>query len=179
MLDINWTLHFWKKKQLPIHKSKCSHFGFSSIILFVQTLFPGLIVFLLITILISCLLSSYSFSALTVNFNDNCVTGASLSFKRIPFSNETLTDQAKHDAEFYRRKSNELDKDFRSYYLSKEVREASERAKTATGPKTQIYQLSNDKSNAMWSTTKAPNQTYMTVDIPSNDTDFFKNCKFI
>lgn len=135
----------------------------------------GLIIFLLITILISCLLSSYSFSALAENFNDNCVTGAAVTLKRITSPDEALTDQAKREADFYGQKVLDLDKEFRSYYLAKELREADE---TGAIPKTQIYQFLNSKRNPTTENPKQPNSTtYMVPTLPSNDTEFFKNCK--
>lgn len=138
----------------------------------------GLIIFLLITILISCLLSSYSFSALTVNFNDNCVTGATVTFKRITSINDALTNQTRREAEFYEQKIHKLDKEFRSYYLAKELREADE---TGAIPKTQIYQFLNSKKQpTAWQNSIQSNSTgYMVPTLPSNDTEFFYNCKSI
>lgn len=128
------------------------------------------------TILISCLVSSYSFSALTVNFNDNCVTGATLAFKRLQSQNDALTNQAKQQTEFYGTKVNELDQEFRSYYLAKELRQADE---TGAIPKTQIYQFLNSRTNSIWEKPKQTNHTtYMVPTLPSNDTNFFKNCKY-
>lgn len=135
----------------------------------------GLIIFLLITILISCLLSSYSFSALAENFNDNCVTGAAVTLKRIELPDEASTDQAKWEANFYAQKVHELDKDFRSYYIAKELREADE---TGAIPKTQIYQFYNSKRNPMPENKTQPNSTaYLVPTLPSNDTEIFNNCK--
>lgn len=122
------------------------------------------------------MLSSYSFSALTVNFNDNCVTGATVTFKRITLVNELSPEQTKAEAEFYAQKIQELDKEFRSYYLAEELREADE---TGAIPKTHIYQFLNSKKNPTAENPKQANSTaYMVPQLPSNDTEFFKNCKF-
>lgn len=140
-----------------------------------EHILSGLIIFLLITILISCLLSSYSFSALAENFNDNCVTGAVVTLKRITSPNEALTDQAKREADFYGQKVHDLEKEFRSYYLAKELREADE---TGAIPKTQIYQFLNSKREPTTENAIQPNSTtYMVPALPSNDTEFFKNCE--
>lgn len=176
-LMIHFKWYTWTK--WSDHKSNCRFCNFYWK-LFVSFrlcfFFSGLIVFLLMTILISCLMSSYSFSALTVNFNDNCVTGAALAFKRLQLADEALTNHAKQDAEFYGKKFIELDKEFRSYYLAKELRVADE---TGAIPKTQIYQFLNSKTNSIWEAPKQTNQTsYMVPTLPSNDTEFFKNCKF-
>lgn len=129
---------------------------------------------LLSTILISCILSSYAFSALTKNFHDSCVTGAKVAFKRTPSSNEALTEIAKEKATFYEQKANLLEKEFKSYYLSKELREAD-----ATGaiPKTEIFQFFDSRPNSIWSSTEKPAHRYMVPTIPDNDTDFFKHCE--
>lgn len=135
----------------------------------------GLIIFLLILILITCLLSSYAFSALIVNFNDNCVPGADLAFKRFPSLTEALTDSTKHDAEFYGNKVDALYHDFKAYYMSKELREIDE---TNAIPKTQIYQFLQSGPSITRSTTERSNQPYLTTTIPSNDSEFFRICKF-
>lgn len=134
----------------------------------------GLIVFLLITICITCLLSSYAFSSLITNFNGNCVAGAGLVFKKIPNIDEALTEQSKQQAEFYSKKANELYKDFQLYYLSKDLRDIDE---TNAVPKTQIYQFLNNGPSITRTTTEKSSLSYMVPTIPSNDSDFFRNCE--
>lgn len=134
----------------------------------------GLIIFLLVTILITCLLSSYAFSALIANFNGNCVTGATLVFKQMPNNNTALTEQAKQDAQFYSKKANELYQDFQLYYSPKELRDIDE---TGAVPKTQIFRFLENGPSFMRSTTEKTSQSYSEPTIPSNDLEFFKNCK--
>lgn len=134
----------------------------------------GLIIFLLIIILITCLLSSYAFSALVVNFNDNCVPGAKLAFKRFPSIAEALTDSTKQNAEFYGRKVDELYHEFKTYYMSKELREIDE---TNAVPKTQIFQFLKNSPTTTKGTTERLDRAYLTTTIPANDSEFFSLCE--
>lgn len=139
--------------------------------------FSGLIIFLLVIILISCLLSSYSFSALTANFNEICVTGSDLKFKRLPQTNARISNESKQwDAEFHGQKADRLDKEFRLYYVDKERREIEE--KNDPGEKTQIFQFRRNSQNALRTTTERSNESSSEPPIPSNDLNFFRNCKW-
>ncbi|XP_031618155.1 uncharacterized protein LOC116337616 [Contarinia nasturtii] len=131
-----------------------------------------LIIFLLVTILITCLLSSYAFSALVSNFHDNCVPGAKLMFKRIPSIGDALTNATREDSEFYGKKVNDMYHEFKTYYMSKELREIDE---NNAQPKTQIYQILSNRQNLVRSTTERANLSHLTVTIPANDSDFFSN----
>lgn len=119
-------------------------------------------------------MSSYAFSALIANFHDNCVPGAKLTFKRIPSTAEALTNSTKEEAEFYGKKVHDMYHEFKTYYMSKELREKDENNAIA---KTQIYQFLDNRPSGLRSTTERTNLTYLTVTIPVNDSDFFTNCK--
>lgn len=140
-------------------------------------LVPGIIIVVLVLISITCFLSSYAFQAFLSNFNLNCVTGASVAFKEIQFKNVGLTDQAKQEADYSIRKINETSKEFRMYYMSREMR-LQQIAETEEVPKTQIYQFLNGGPSMYRSTTERSSNSSGVTPIPIEDIHFFQNCKY-
>lgn len=100
--------------------------------------------------------------------------GAKLTFKRIPSAAEALTNSTKEESEFYDKKVDDLYHEFKTYYMSKELREKDENNAIA---KTQIFQFIDSRSSELRSTTERANLSYLTVTIPANDSDFYTNCK--
>lgn len=112
-------------------------------------------------------------SALVTNFKDNCVPGAKLSFEPFPSITEALIDSKKHDAEFYSQKVDKLYHEFKTFYMSKELRKLDE---TSSVPKTQIYQFLNSGPSITRSTTERSSESLMAT-VSKNDSEFFRNCK--
>lgn len=97
-----------------------------------------------------------------------------MTFKRIPLAAEALTNATKEDAEFYGKKVDDLFHEFKTYYMSKELREKEENNAIA---KTQIFQFIDSRSSELRSTTERANLSYPKDTIPTNDSDFYTNCK--
>lgn len=128
-------------------------------------------------IVITCILSSHSFSALLSNFNYNCVAGASIVLKEIPFQNAELSEKTKNDVNLYKQKITDLSEEFNVYYLPKNVRQ-QQLDEIDSVPKTQIYQFLNKGPPIFRTTTEKSNISYETPTNQLKDTDIFKNCMY-
>lgn len=100
--------------------------------------------------------------------------GTKLTFKQIPPDDAALTNATKDEAEFYAKKVNDLYHEFKTYYMSTELRESDGNNALA---KTHIYQFLDNRPNGLRSTTERANLSYLTVQIPANDSNFYSNCK--
>lgn len=102
------------------------------------------------------------------------MSGTKVTFKRIPLVNAAFTNSTRDEAEFYGKKVNDLYHEFKTYYMSKELRE-SDGNNALT--KTHIYQFLDNRPNRIRSTTERANLSYLTVQIAANDSDFYTNSK--
>lgn len=150
-------------------------------------MFTGTIIGLLVALVLVCFTNSYTFHALVKNFNENCVSDATLAFRPILYKNQVENDrpQAYHNKRYedenYAKKVDHYYDEFKTYHL--QVVNATDDTTTAPTPKTKLFQLKSSTDGDLLTTTterygygilkKKP------IEMNQNDSLFFKSCKWL